>query len=114
MNAVEELCSRLGRSLPPLFECAAAPQQGVRVRTPLVFLLSTGSRAAARRIAEHVLAGCVDLSHLTVGRPDHVFVSLFDDTQDIWREEEFSLVEQYSKIARWSRPDEFEHTLRAA
>ena len=83
-------------------------------RTALVFLLSTGSRGAARRIAEHVLAGCVDLSHLTVGRPDHVFVSLFDDTQDIWREEEFSLVEQYSEIARWSRPDEFEQTLRAA
>ena len=37
-------------------------------RTSLIFLLSTGSRGAARRIAEHVLAGCVDLSHLKVSQ----------------------------------------------
>ena len=83
-------------------------------RTSFVFLLSTGSRGAARRVAEHVLAGCVDLSHLKVSQPDLAFVSLFDDTEDVWREEDFSLVEQQSVVARWSRPDEFERILMAA
>ena len=83
-------------------------------RTSFVFLLSTGSRGAARRIAEHVLAGCVDLSHLRVSQPHVAFVSLFDDTEDVWREEDFGLVEQQSVVARWSRPDEFERILLAA
>ncbi len=32
-----ELCATIGRSLPPLFVCAPAPQEGVRVRTPLLY-----------------------------------------------------------------------------
>ena len=83
-------------------------------RTSLVFLLSTGSRGAVRRLAEHVLAGCVDLSHLKASRPQMAFVSLFDDTEDVWRPEDFSLVNDYSEIARWSRPEEFEQILRAS
>ena len=82
-------------------------------RTSLVFLLSTGTRGAVRRLAEHVLAGCVDLNHLRANQPGLAFVSLFDDTEDVWRPEDFSLVDAYSEIARWSRPDEFESLLRA-
>ena len=83
-------------------------------RTSFVFLLSTGSPGAARRVAEHVLAGCVDLSHLRISQPHLAFVALFDDTEDVWREEDFSLLEQQSVVARWSRPDEFEQILLAA
>ena len=83
-------------------------------RTAFVFLLNTGSRGAARQVANHVVAGCVDLSHLKVSQPHLEFISLFDDTEDIWREEDFGLVEQQSVIARWSRPDELERALRAA
>ena len=82
-------------------------------RTSLVFLLNTGARGAARRIAEHVLAGCVDLSHLKVSEPGLAFVSLFDDTQDVWRPEDFRLLEEHSRVARWSHPDEFERILTA-
>ena len=82
-------------------------------RTSLVFLLSTGSRGTVRRLAEHVLAGCVDLSHLKVNQSGLAFVSLFDDTEDVWRPEDFNLVDELSEIARWSRPDEFESLLRA-
>lgn len=80
-------------------------------RTSLVFLLTTGSRNAARRIAEHVLAGCVDLNHLRSDQPELAFVSLFDDTGDVWRAEDFALVEQHSEIAYWSRPDQVEQIL---
>ena len=80
-------------------------------RTSLVFLLSTGTRGTVRRLAEHVLAGCVDLSHLKARQPGLAFVSLFDDTEDVWRPEDFSLVDEHSEIARWSRPDDFESLL---
>jgi hypothetical protein len=83
-------------------------------RTSLVFLLATGSRAAARRVTEHVVTGLYDLSHLKVVQPRLSFVSLFDNTEDVWQEEDFRLVEGLSRVARWSRPDEFEETLRAA
>ena len=82
-------------------------------RTSLVFLLGTGTRGATRRITEHVLAGCVDLSHLKVSQPDLKFVSLFDDTQDVWREQDFRLVRDYSEVAYWSRPDTLERILLA-
>ena len=83
-------------------------------RNSLIFLLSTGSSGAARRITEHVLAGCVDLNYLKVSQPHLELVSLFDDTEDVWREEDFRLVEQHSEIALWSRPDELERLLMAA
>ena len=83
-------------------------------RTSLIFLLSTGSRGAAHRVAEHVLASCVDLSHLKSTQPNLEFVSLFDDTEDIWRPEDFSLVESHSEIARWSSPDGLERILTAS
>ena len=82
-------------------------------RTSLVFLLSTGSRGTVRRLAEHVLAGCVDLNHLKVNQSGLVFVSLFDDTEDVWRPEDFTLVDEHSEIARWSNPDQFEQILKA-
>ena len=34
---VNELCVSIGQSLPPLFVCSPAPQEGVRVRTPLLY-----------------------------------------------------------------------------
>ena len=98
---------RSGRQWTVNFETQAAN------RTSLIFLLSTGSRGAARRITEHVLAGCVDLNHLKVGQPNQAFVSLFDDTVDVWRPEDFQMVEEHSEIARWSAPDELERILTA-
>ena len=81
-------------------------------RTSLVFLLSTSTRGAVHRVSEHVLASCVDLNHLKIEQPNLGFVSLFDDTSDVWREEDFALVEDHSEIALWSRPDQLELLLR--
>ena len=82
-------------------------------RTSLVFLLSTDTRGAVPRITEHVFTGCADLSHLKVEQPNLAFVSLFNDTVDVWREEDFRLIEGVSEIARWSHPDQFEQILKA-
>ncbi len=83
-------------------------------RTSLIFLLSTASRSVARRVSEHVVSGWVDLSHLKNVEPKTAFVSLFDDTSDVWREEDFRMVEDLSEVARWSHPEELEEILRAA
>ena len=98
---------RSGRDWTVNFETQAAN------RTSLIFLLSTGSRGAARRITEHVLTVCVDLSHLKTGQSNQAFVSLFDDTVDVWRPEDFRFVEEHSEIARWSAPNELERILTA-
>ncbi len=82
-------------------------------RTSLVFLLSTGSRGAVHRLTEHVVTGCMDLSHLRATQTGLAFISLFDDTHDVWLPEDFNLVREISETARWSRPDEFEILLRA-
>jgi hypothetical protein len=80
------------------------------VRAPLqssfVFVLSTGSKAAARGVAEHVVAACHDMSHLRVGPEAVNFVSLFDDTFDVWTPEDFRLVEGLSQVSHWSKPEE--------
>jgi hypothetical protein len=76
-------------------------------RSSLVYVLSTGSRAAANRITDHVVAAWYDLSHYAIGPEGLQFISLFDDTADVWADEAFRRVEDLSKIARWSSPDEF-------
>ncbi len=81
-------------------------------KTTFVFLLSTGSRGAVRDITNRVVAGCVDLSHLKSTQPELSFVSLFDDTQDVWKQEDFSMVNSVSEVAYWSHPNEFARILK--
>ena len=76
-------------------------------RSSLVYVLDTGSRAAAVRITDHVVAAWHDLNHHAVGPESLKFISLFDDTVDVWHEADFRRVESLSTVARWSRPDEF-------
>lgn len=80
----------------------------------IVQVLSTGNRAAARGVAERVLAAWHDLNHLASGPEALTFVSLFDDTADVWAEEDFRLIEPLSTVSRWSRPDEFVTVLSEA
>lgn len=81
-------------------------------RSSLVQVLNTGNRGAARRVSEHVVAAWHDLNHLVSGPDGLAFVSLFDDTVDVWEAEDFLLVEGLSTVSRWSRPDEFLEVLR--
>src|ERR1700754_464873 len=82
-------------------------------RSALIYVLSTGSRAAARSVSEHVLAACYDLSNLRVGPEALRFVSLFDDTMDVWSEQDFNLLRDLSIVTWWSRPDAFYQTIAA-
>lgn len=88
------------------------------VRTParssLVNLLSTGSRSAAKQVRERVVATWYDLNHLVAGREPVRFVSLFDDTLDVWTDEDVRLLGELSEVALWSRPDKVSELLKAA
>jgi hypothetical protein len=89
-----------------------------QTRTPsqsaLVCVLASGSRAAARRISEHVLAAWIDLVMLKAGPTPIRFLSLFDDTSDVWADEDFRLLEPVSDVCRWSQPDELIQRIRPA
>ena len=96
----KKLAGRSGRGWTVDFHVRAESQSS------LVQVLSTGNRAAAHRVSEHVLAAWHDLNHLAAGPEALTFVSLFDDTADVWADEDFRLVEPLSTVSRWSRPDE--------
>ncbi|MFH0982199.1 MAG: DUF1828 domain-containing protein [Planctomycetota bacterium] len=104
----ERLVGRSGRTWTVDFHVRAP------ARSSLVNVLTSGSRSAARSIAEHVLAEWFDLSQLTVGPESLRFVSLFDDTVDVWTPEDFKLVEEVSTVVRWSAPDQFIQELQQA
>ena len=80
-------------------------------RSSLVYVLSTGSRAAARGVVEHVVTSWYDLNNLRVDPESLQFISLFDDTMDVWSTEDFNLLQDLSAVARWSQPDAFLQTL---
>lgn len=105
---VERQVKRLGESNR---EWTVDYQVRSDARTSMVLLLSTGTKGAVRRIVEHALAGWVDLDHLRGAEAGLAFVSLFDDTVDVWRAEDFRLVEGVSEIARWSHREQFEEIL---
>lgn len=104
----EKLAGRSGRSWSVDFHVRAP------TRSSLVYVLSTGNRSAARSVTDHVVAAWHDLNHLAAGPEALRFVSLFDDTADVWTPEDFRLVESLSTITRWSRPDELAEVLQAA
>jgi hypothetical protein len=89
-------------------------QATTEIRTSLVFLLSTASQRAARRITDHVVSGCVDLRHLKTAQPPLTFVSLIDDTRNEWRGEDVRMLYEQSEVAYQSRLDELERILRPA
>jgi len=70
-------------------------------------VLSTGSRAVARTMVYQSTSMWHDLNYFTVGKEAIQLISLFDDTMDVWNQEDIQLLESLSEIAYWSRPDEF-------
>jgi hypothetical protein len=100
-DRTEKLLGRSGRGWNVDFHVRTANNSS------LVYVLSTGNRSAAHAISEHVVAAWYDLNQLVAGPEALRFVSLFDDTMDVWNDEDYQLVSGLSTVARWSRPDEF-------
>lgn len=95
-----EITGRSGRVWTPNFLTRYSQHKS------LIYVLSTGNRAAARTIAARTSAAWHDLSDLKVEPEAPRFISLFDDTLDVWTSEDFRLVEDTSEVAYLSRPNE--------
>lgn len=54
-----------------------------------------------------------DLNPLTYGPEALRLISLFDDTADVWQDEDFTLLDSLSEVRRWSEPEAFIEALKA-
>lgn len=82
-------------------------------KSSLVRVLSSGSRSVAKSMAESTVATWHDLSHLMHGPEALSFVSLFDDTADVWTDEDLRLVGDLSEVVYWSQPQQLGQALRS-
>jgi hypothetical protein len=53
-----------------------------------------------------VFATWSDFSHFKVGQQPTRFISLFDDTLNVWTEDNIIQLQDVSDVVYWSRPDE--------
>jgi Domain of unknown function DUF1828 len=74
-------------------------------RSNLIEVLSTGNRAAGQTMLKTAVTIWHDLSYLKIGPSSLGFITLFDDTTDVWSQQDFSLIEDLSEIVYWSRPE---------
>ena len=95
----KKLVGRSGKSWKMDFQ-VSAPK-----RSSLISVLSSGSRSAAQQITKNVVAAWFDLSQYRVIPEPLTFISLIDDSADVWSDEDFNLVESISEVARWSEPE---------
>lgn len=76
-------------------------------RTSFIEVLSTGSKAAANSKVDSIVSTWHDLSHMRVGQRSIEFISLFDDTLDIWSSSNIQQLNDLSEISYWSQREEF-------
>ena len=100
-NRSPKILGRSAKSWRPDFQTRG------KEHSSFVRVLSTGSRAVAREMVFQSTAMWHDLSYLNVGKEAIQFISLFDDTVDVWNQEDIELVDSLSDIAYWSQADEF-------
>jgi ribosomal protein S18 acetylase RimI-like enzyme len=94
---------------------AASWSVDLRLRAPdrhlLVFLLASERRVHARKLAEHVVAACIDLAHLRKLRRPVEFVVVFDDRGEAWSDAEARLVAPFAAVHRWTARDQWAPSL---
>ena len=71
--SVKTLCNVLQQAVPPLFVCSPAPQEGVRVRTPMLYpdggVVGRVRSGAERRLHRHRFRRRLGLARAAVGQP---------------------------------------------
>lgn len=75
----------------------------------LVLLLACGTKGATAGLVQRSVATWYDMQDSSA--PSQ-FVSLFDDTVDVWSSSDFAFLDSISNVARWSEPDEFLSTIK--
>ena len=95
-----------GRSLTMAFLVYASRGASSNAGFSLIHVVSAGNRAWARRKCDQAVAVWYDLEHAAGN-----CISLFDDTADIWKPEDYQLLEKLSQVVRWSRREELAQLL---
>lgn len=80
-------------------------------RSFFIEVLSTGSKAAANGKVDSIVSTWHDLSHMRAGQRSIEFISLFDDTLDIWSSSNFQQLNDLSEVTYWSQPEELKKIL---
>lgn len=75
-------------------------------RSALVEVLSTGNRSAANTKINNVVAAWVDLNQYQLTTEPIRFISLFDDSLDVWSSSHISQLAEFSEICYVSEPEE--------
>jgi len=75
-------------------------------RSALVEVLTTGNRGAANGKVNNTVATWVDLNHLLMSTEPLRFISLFDDSVDVWSDSHISQLAEFSEICYASKPEE--------
>jgi hypothetical protein len=83
-------------------------------KTSLIKVLSTGSRSNAKILTDTTFATWHDLGSLRSSITSVNFISLIDDTEDVWSEDNFSFLAEYSDLVYWSDPDTLREKLVGA
>jgi hypothetical protein len=76
-------------------------------RSTLVEVLSTGNRSAANTKTNNAVAAWVDLNQLQLTATPLHFISLLDDSLDVWTDSHISQLAEFSEICYLSQPEEF-------
>jgi len=76
------------------------------LRSALVEVLTTGNRGAANSKVDRTVATWVDLNHLLMSTEPLRFISLFDDSLDVWSSSHISQLAEFSEICYLSKPEE--------
>lgn len=75
-------------------------------RSALIEVLSTGNRSAANTKINNAVAAWVDLNQYQLTKEPLRFISLLDDSSDIWSSSHTSQVAEFSEICYFSKPEE--------
>ncbi len=75
-------------------------------RSALLEVLSTGNRSAANTKTNNTVAAWVDLNQLQLTTSPLRFISLLDDSLDVWTDSHISQLDEFSEVCYLSQPEE--------
>ena len=80
----------------------------------LMMVLDAGMPSLSEVMVESAAKQWMELKHLTESNSDIQFVTLFDDTSELWTEKHYQKLKPLSVIAKWSQPENLAKILTAS
>ena len=80
----------------------------------LIMVLDAGIPSLSEIMVESAVKQWMELKHLTKSNGHIQFVTLFDDTSDLWSEKHYQKLKPLSVVAKWSDPENLVKILTAS